>query len=219
MTQKYQAALDQLISEEKESLAAVYWLGSLAHGGFSEFFSDIDIALIYQVLPAPWIMEEKISRWKRVLPEGKKWSFFWTDQKFQGGRFPVPDIIDLLDNGKLIFGCAVHPPRPDLDDLHTYLRSHSIPYWSELAKKGDWSDPKTRVRLALYPARFLYSWVTGKISSNEEAVSFALSSNWPVEPGLLENALKARETGKVSDLDQDSIVRQLENVFQRARHE
>ena len=203
---------------KEPGLHGLYWIGSLAHGGFSERFSDIDVVLLYKTLPPARSVEEKIAAWKTGLPEGERWSIFWSDSNLISGRMPTPDRIDLLDNGKLFYGeGAAFGARPSLDELRAYLRNTSIPYWRELAHAPPAIDEEKRlVRLALYPARFAFSWNTGRVVSNEEAVG-AVLPGWPLDRKLLGAALRARSLGHTRgiDLPLPAIQRQLEEVFRR----
>jgi hypothetical protein len=66
--------------------------------------------------------------------------------------------------------------------------------WSVLRPK----HYKAYFRRLLYPARLIYSWMTGRIASNDDAVEF-LDKLRPLDPGLalnlIVNALKCRREG------------------------
>ena len=80
-------------------LADVYQLGSLAHGGFSALYSDIDVGLLLNCAEPPPGMAEAIVAAKRLDPEyGKKLSVFWGNSDYNWGRLPVIDRLDLLDH-------------------------------------------------------------------------------------------------------------------------
>jgi predicted nucleotidyltransferase len=78
-----------------QRLFGVYLIGSLAHGGFSAQYSDIDMALI---AAGPWESGEIDLVFHKVVARSaalsSKLSLFWTDQYFSVGRFPPLDRID-----------------------------------------------------------------------------------------------------------------------------
>ncbi len=70
-------------------LLGVYLIGSLAHGGFSHRYSDVDMAVITtDGLSADVI--ERVRRGALALSAdwGGKLSVFWADRAFSIGRFP-----------------------------------------------------------------------------------------------------------------------------------
>src|ERR1043165_6806840 len=91
-----------------DRLLAAYALGSLAHGGFSELVSDVDLGLILSepVLPGdPDTIPAIAGHGRRKgspLPQGL--SVFWGTPATlagdrEGGRFPPLDRLDLLESG------------------------------------------------------------------------------------------------------------------------
>jgi hypothetical protein len=96
-----------------DRLLAAYALGSLAHGGFSELVSDIDVGLILsdppQARDPEAIQQVAESERRKGSPLHERLSVFWGtpatlagDQ--EGGRFPPLDRLDLLENGRLLAG-------------------------------------------------------------------------------------------------------------------
>jgi hypothetical protein len=136
-----------------------------------------------------------------VSPElAAKLSIFWSDIGFAIGRFPPLDRIDYLDHGvALIDRIDARPPRPSITEVQHYLSGRPWTNWTEsvqrLLKQEQFAaaDRKPYLRALLYPARFLYSWSSGAIASNDVAVAFL--STCPV-PGLdleiIEAALRCR---------------------------
>jgi predicted nucleotidyltransferase len=60
------------------SLIEAYALGSLAHGGFSEIYSDIDVGLLLGCAAPPAEMPALLADAKALDPDlGKKLSVFW----------------------------------------------------------------------------------------------------------------------------------------------
>src|SRR5713101_1433043 len=96
-----------------DRLLAAYALGSLAHGGFSELVSDIDLGLI--VSDPPLLAEGSMIQ---VVADAEKskgsalheqLSVFWGTPatlrgEREGGRFPALDRLDLIENGRLLAG-------------------------------------------------------------------------------------------------------------------
>ena|SRR5579863_5809979 len=87
----WQAALGQ-------DLLGIYLIGSLAHGGFSRRYSDIDIAVITETGLSPRALDDLRRQAMALSPAwGPKVSVFWTDRRFAVGRFPPLDRLDYLD--------------------------------------------------------------------------------------------------------------------------
>jgi hypothetical protein len=96
-----------------ERFLAAYALGSLAHGGFSELVSDVDLGLLIQdpleagdgdIVRA---VAESEKRKGSVLHE--RLSVFWGTPttlrgERDGGRFPPLDRLDLIEHGRLLAG-------------------------------------------------------------------------------------------------------------------
>ncbi len=148
-----------------QRLIGIYLIGSLAHGGFSARYSDIDLALI---------AEEPLESGERDLVHAEaaahsaqlasKLSLFWTDQYFSVGRFPPLDRVDYLDHALRLSA---------LDKLTS-------------------DDHKRYLRALLYPARFVYSWETGAIGSNDEAVAFLQGRATGLDLDVIRRALRCR---------------------------
>ena len=102
------------------SLVEAYKLGSLAHGGFSNIYSDIDVGLVLNCSEPPTEMSELIANGKSLDAEyGKKLSVFWANPEFTWGRLPVIDRLDLLDHGvPLLRGIKPSFRRPGKDEIH-----------------------------------------------------------------------------------------------------
>ncbi len=162
------------------SLVEVYKLGSLAHGGFSEIYSDIDVGLLLSCAEPPAEILNCIAAAKALDPDyGKKLSVFWGNPEYLWGRLPVIDRLDLLDHGVPLLNN--HRPlfkRPDQDDIRGALRDSLEKSW--LPKLDELTyltelEPKNRkpyIRVILYPARFIYTWDCLKVDSNDRAVQY-----------------------------------------------
>jgi hypothetical protein len=189
-------------------LLGAYLIGSLAHAGFSRRYSDIDTALV----TASGLSEQALDlmRSKAVALStvwGPKVSVFWTDRHFSVGRFPPLDRIDYLDYAvALIERECMRPPRPSLEEIQHYLRGAPFANWADRARSFaaaetlEPQDHKAYLRTLLYPARFCYSWITGLMGSNDDAVAFL--SEKPVrglDISVIARALECRQAAADPD--------------------
>lgn len=94
-------------------LLAAYALGSLAHGGFSELVSDVDLGLILsdplQRADMETIRAVADAEKSKGSPLHQRLSVFWGTPatlggEQDGGRFPALDRLDLIENGRLLLG-------------------------------------------------------------------------------------------------------------------
>ena len=183
------------------SLVEVYKIGSLAHGGFSNVYSDIDVGLILNCPNPPEGMDGLISTAKELDPVyGKRLSVFWGNPECNWGRLPALDRLDLLDHGvPLLNGRKASFTRPAGEDIHRALLQSVEKSWkpgtTELSRllKLEPKDRKPYVRCLLYPARLIYTWDCLEINSNDRAVEYLREVN---PPGLdlhpIELALECR---------------------------
>jgi hypothetical protein len=75
-------------------------------------------------------------------------------------------------------------------------RARSFAAAATLARK----DHKTYLRTLLYPARLCYSWMTGRMGSNDDAVVFLSERNAAgLDVGLIERALQCRRAAADPD--------------------
>ena len=188
-------------------LIGIYRIGSLAHGGFSARYSDIDVAVVAEE-PLPSAELDRM----RALAAGAsselvaKLSIFWADRHFRAGRFPPLDRVDYLDHAiAIVERERLRPARPSLPEIRDYLRgaferwAEPIRYFSELPALSA-NDHKPYLRCLLYPARLLYSWATGAMASNDDAVEFLQRHPVPdLDLGLIVRALECRREAR--DLD------------------
>jgi predicted nucleotidyltransferase len=181
-------------------ILGIYLIGSLAHGGFSARYSDIDVALIAESDLEPGeldLMRRDAAGHSAAL--AARLSLFWTDRGFSLGRFPPLDRIDYLDHGAaLIERERVRPARPKLAEIRQYLAAEPFRKWSAEAlqlsalETLSAGDRKRYLRALLYPARFLYSWDTGAMGSNDTAVAFLQDRIGAIELDLINRALGCR---------------------------
>ena len=184
-------------------LLGAYLIGSLAHAGFSRRYSDIDVALVTTAGLSAQALDRLRSEALALSADwGPKVSVFWTDQHFSLGRFPPLDRIDYLDHAvALMERERVQPARPTLEEIRHYLRGAPFASWAERARSFaaaetlEPKDHKAYLRTLLYPGRFCYSWMTGLMGSNDDAVAF-LSERHPagLDVGSIERALQCRQS-------------------------
>ncbi|HSP09637.1 MAG TPA: hypothetical protein VLU92_08595 [Candidatus Dormibacteraeota bacterium] len=133
---------------------AAYALGSLAHGGFSELVSDIDLGLILSDPPRPddaeviqAVAEAEKRQGSRLR---QRLSVFWGTPTTlrgmrDGGRFPALDRLDLIENGRLLLGSDAREglSRPTADELLIAGAEFALDYLAGLR-----SDPQAAQNLA-----------------------------------------------------------------------
>lgn len=162
------------------SLVDAYKLGSLAHGGFSNIYSDIDVGLLLSCTVPPPEMAGWIADVKSLDAEyGKKLSIFWGNPEFQWGRLPNLDRLDLLDHGvPLLNGHKPRFLRPNKREIRDELLGSIERSWKprlpELSGLTELA-PENRqpyIRAVLYAARLIYSWDNLAMDSNDRAVAY-----------------------------------------------
>lgn len=166
-------------SQLSGEIIGLYLIGSLAHGGFSHRYSDIDLALITERGLDQTSLQGLCAQALALSSElGPKVSVFWTDRGFEGGRFPPLDRADYLDHAvPIIERERIAPPRPSLDEIRGYLAGTPFTNWTHSAEAFAASealapqDRKSYLRAMLYPARFVASFMTGTMMSNDDAVA------------------------------------------------
>lgn len=110
-------------------------------------------------------------------------------------------VADYLDHAvALIERERVAPQRPSLADVRDYLRGAPLTNWADTARRFavmpamQAKDHKAYLRALLYPARLVYSWTTGRMASNDDAVAFLRVARPPgVDVGLVVQALACRQ--------------------------
>jgi hypothetical protein len=189
-------------------LIGAYLLGSLAHGGFSRRYSDIDLALITERgLDQAALDGLRAQAFALSSDLGPKVSIFFTDRGFNGGRFPPLDRADYLDHSvPLIERERVTPSRPSLDEVRGYLAGAPFTSWIHSAEVFAASealappDRKSYLRALLYPARFVASFMTGRMMSNDDAVARLQEFCPPdLDISLIQRALECRRAAADPD--------------------
>lgn len=191
-----------------EALLGVYLIGSLAHGGFSRRYSDIDVAVITESGLTPSDFDTLRTGATAISGElAAKLSIFWTDRTFSAGRFPPLDRVDYLDHGvALLERARIKPARPALAEIRDYLTGKPFEAWSQGAAQFavlDTLEPKSHkpyLRAHLYPARFVYSYMTGRMGSNDDAVAWLKDRAPPgLDVALIAKALDCRRAAADPD--------------------
>jgi hypothetical protein len=162
------------------SLVEAYKLGSLAHGGFSNIYSDIDVGLLLNCAEPPAEMAALIAEVKTLDGEyGKKLSIFWGNPDFTWGRLPVIDRVDMIDHGvPLLCGIKATFRRPTKDEIHREqllsIETSWKPRLPELNRLTtlEPKDRKPYIRAILYAARLIYTWDKLAVDSNDRAVDY-----------------------------------------------
>jgi hypothetical protein len=189
-------------------LLGAYLIGSLAHAGFSRRYSDIDMALVTTAGLSPQALDRMRSEAVVLSADwGPKVSIFWTDRHFSLGRFPPLDRIDYLDSAVALMDRErVRPARPTLEEIRHYLRGAPFAGWAERARRFaaaetlEPKDHKAYLRTLLYPGRLCYSWMTGLIGSNDDAVAFLSDSHAAgLDVSSIEFALQCRRSAADPD--------------------
>ena len=134
-------------------------------------------------------------------------SLFWSDRAFLIGRFPPLDQVDLIDHAvTLRERVRVRPVRPTRQQIRSYLRGEPLRNWSDQVLRFATldalaaEDNKRYLRALLYPARFLLSWETGTIASNDDAVAFLENrADIALDLDLMKRALRCRNQGSDAD--------------------
>lgn len=182
-------------------LTEAYKLGSLAHGGFSEIYSDIDVGLLLNCREPPSEMADMIVNVKSSNGEyGKKLSVFWGNPDFAWGRLPIIDQIDLLDHGvPLLHGFKGEFRRPTKEEIHReQLESLERSWRSRLPGLSrltmlEAKDHKPYIRAILYAARLIYTWDNLAVASNDSAVDYLHKIEPPgLDLNLIDLALACR---------------------------
>lgn len=190
-------------------LLGVYLIGSLAHGGFSRRYSDIDVAVIAEAGIAQPLIDQVRIKASALSPDwGSKVSIFWADRRYSVGRFPPLDRIDYLDHAvALTERERINPVRPTIEEIRAYLHGAPFENWAKLAQDfaaAPALEPNGRkryLRALLYPARLCFSYATGLMGSNDDAVAY-LRARTPrgLDLTSIERALECRRTDADPDI-------------------
>jgi predicted nucleotidyltransferase len=214
-------------SQWGERLIAAYAIGSLAHGGFSEHASDIDVALII----APPLQVDDAGRAEAAkrdvaasgLPLAERLSLFWSSlerpsPEGQSGRLPAPDLLDLRRHGRLLHGVDVreHLPVPTYRELLVSSAAFALRRLADEAGIGYLRDPVlllegksiAATKFVLYPVRLLFTAQTGEVGANADAVAHFARIAPEATRALAVAALEWRdEPAKLADPSAAAMIR------------
>jgi predicted nucleotidyltransferase len=195
-------------AELGSELLGVYLMGSLAHGGFSRRYSDLDLGVVTEAGVSLQTLERVRTQAAALSADwGGKLSVFWTDRNFSLGRFPPLDRIDYLDHAVVLTEQErVRPVRPRLEEVQHYLGGAPFASWRDQARRFataptlEPKDHKSYLRTLLYPGRFCYSWMTGRMGSNDDAVAFLSARDTAgLDVSLIARALRCRQSAADPD--------------------
>ena len=190
-------------------LLGAYLIGSLAHGGFSRRYSDVDVALVTEAGLSPLAIDRLRNEAAALSTDwAPKLSVFWTDRHFSFGRFPPLDRVDYLDNAVVLTERErVRPARPTLAEVRRYLAGEPFKNWADSVRRFvnaetlEAKDRKAYLRSILYAARFCYSCTTGRMGSNDQAVAYVGQHAARLDVDLITRALECRQ----ADAHPDSL--------------
>jgi predicted nucleotidyltransferase len=203
-----QAVANRWQGQFGNQLLGAYLLGSLAHGGFSHRYSDIDVGVVTESGLDPETLAAMRAEAAIVSADlVAKLSIFWTDRHFAIGRFPPLDRADYLERGvTLVERERIVPRRPALDEVRAYLIAVPFANWARNAREFATADAlaperrKAYLRAHLYPARFAMSFMTGGMASNDDAVAWLEQRPPPgLDMAVIARALAIRRAGDDPD--------------------
>lgn len=214
-SERGQAILAEAVDVYREALGGrlvgAYALGSLAHGGFSPLVSDVDLGLVLADPPRSSDAATVDAAAAAVRDRGgdlrKRLSVFWGGlqglrEGRSAGRFPPVDRLDLIDSGRLLAGQDVRPglARPDLAELVVGGAEFALDHLGVDSAVREIRTPRLLLehgsihltKLVLFPVRLLFTAETGRVGTNEAAVTRHLSVARPVSGELVRAALAWR---------------------------
>lgn len=204
-------------------LLGAYALGSLAHGGFSDLVSDIDLGLVLADPPqrsdTATVSQIAVDARTAGRPLDARLSVFWGTPatlrgEVAGGRFPPLDRLDLIENGRLMTGtdeARQSIPRPEKSELVLAAAAFALERLAGVELWDPWSLVDAGVRpitkTVLYPVRFLYTAETGRVGANDVSVEHYL--NTPAAPSktLVSAAYRWRAQPAASDAEVAALLR------------
>ena len=191
-------------------LLGLYLIGSLGHAGFSRRYSDIDIALITSAGMHTGGARSLARRSRRAVCRLGHQGLgvlggpaFFSRPISAAGSHRLSRPRDCADRAR-----TTAASRPAIEEIRTYLRGVLFATWADRARTFaaaqvlEPKDHKAYLRTVLYPARFCYSWITGLMGSNDDAVAFLGKTCPPrLDLSLITRALRCRQ----ADADPDSL--------------
>ena len=180
-----------MVSAFGERCVAVYAIGSLARGGFSETVSDIDLAVVLaEPLDATDAASMDViarSAGARDTSLPNEISIFWgsiesLNGAVCGGRFPPLDRLDLIDHGLPLHGDDVRLElvRPSQRELVLAGAKFALDTLSTDDRLAQFRDPGLiadrgpiyLTKVILFPARFLSLERIRLVAGNDESARY-----------------------------------------------
>ena len=180
-----------LIDTFDDRCIAIYIMGSLARGGFSERVSDIDIGIILagdlETQDGDRIDNIQKSVMEKHSLVCNRLSIFWGSvDSLNGaastGRYPPFDRLDLIDHGLILAGTDIRDKlvRPSHKELEIASAKFALGFLGDQTRINDLRNPSQIVekgvlyvtKFVLFPPRFIYLAETGHVAGNEESVKF-----------------------------------------------
>ena len=209
-----------------ERCVAVYVMGSLARGGFSEAASDIDIGIMLRDPLEPTdaaAIDAIANRAREREPElPNRISIFWgsvesLNNETKGGRYPPFDRLDLIDHALLLYGEDTRDQlvRPQQRELMVAGAAFALGY---LATEERIAEFRCVERIAdrgivhltktiLFPARFIYLERTGEVAGNDESCRYFVDHFEGPDADLVQSAFDWRSDPLPTQLEIVHLLR------------
>jgi predicted nucleotidyltransferase len=233
--QEIKSLINEISASAQETFGprctAVYIMGSLARGGFSEIASDIDIGVILSgdLQEIDWanIQNIKTTSVKKHTTVKNNVSIFWGNiESINGvvdaGRYPPFDRLDLIDHALLLSGVDIRNEliKPTKEELEIASADFSLGYLGSnerinefyncelISNKGAVYVTKT----ILFPARFIYLEKTGEIAGNDASHQYYVDNFSGNDAELVSNGYQWRlnslpqELSTVTDLLNEGLI-------------
>ena len=188
--QLIEALEEQVQSLFYDRLQAIYLMGSLARGGFSELASDIDIGIVLfsTEIDDQDAIDKVLSQLVQDFPDVRNnVSIFWgsvdsINGKTEAGRYPPFDRLDLIEHANLLCGNDIRQEliKPTQQELEEAGIEFALGYLASEARISSFRNPHsllqqgvvTTTKCVLFPARFLFLLETGKVAGNDVSVAY-----------------------------------------------
>lgn len=207
----------------RDRCVAVYVMGSLARGGFSENASDIDIGIILDdplfKNDAQCIQKIQSDASEKHSSVKNQVSIFWGSLTSinginDAGRYPPFDRLDLIDHALLLIGEDVRAKlqRPSKKELEIAGAEFALEYlgskeaieelfdYETIIQKGSAHVSKT----VLFPARFIYLEETGEIAGNDVSYQYYIDHFSGPDADLVKHGYQWRFDSLPDDVTQVS---------------
>jgi hypothetical protein len=231
INQAYTNLLSDFISIADDILGehrlAIYLMGSLARGGFSESVSDIDLGIIVYKIDSTTetYIADIVSLVKQKHPTiNNKISVFWgtidsINKSSDSGRYPPFDRLDLIDHAQLIKGKEIRNQliKPSQIELEMGCCEFALQYLSSPARLAMFNHGSSLLnqgttpltKAILFPARFIYLARSNQLSTNEASAQYYVNNFSGNDALLVEKGYEWR-MGNMPE-SQDQIITLIDN--------